>query len=240
LLARFSFDDTPVTAWRDSHGLALIDPPERRELPASCRACPELDRFCATIEIVQSPAFAWRRLGLIEAGGTPTRRGLLFSFFHHGEGLAVAAALEDESYPIAELIFDLANLRAGPRFAGDESPLAGRLGALCQQVYERADHPGYLEMGVPPAYGAGASEVVRSIVEHHTAPPKLLTESLRAGDIERALIEWRSLLRQIVWAPGADWPRWQELKAAAARSIESTESPTQASVTIAGPASAVK
>jgi hypothetical protein len=234
LLARFDFDDTPVLAWRDSHGAALIDPSERRELPPVCRTCPELDRFCGTAEIAQSPAYAWRKLRLIEADGTPTRRGVLFSFFHHGEGLAVAAALEDESYPIAELIFDLANLRAGPRFAGDESPLGGRLGALCQQLYERADFPGYLEMGVPPAYGAGASEVVRAIVEENTARPKLLTESLRAGDIERALIEWRSLLRQIVWAPDADWPRWRELKAAAGRSIETTASPTQGALLPAG------
>ena len=68
--------------------------------------------------------------GLIEPDGAPTRRGILFSFFHNGEGLAVAAALEDEGYPIEDLVFDLGNLRAGPRFAEDESPLGGRLGAL--------------------------------------------------------------------------------------------------------------
>ena len=226
LVARISFADFDVAAWRDSHGARLLDPPQRRALPQPCRGCPELERYCAKIEIGASPAFSWRRLGLVARDGAPTRRGIIFSFFHHGEGLAVAAALEDDSYALDDLIFDLANLRAGPRFAGEDSPLGGRLGALCQRIYERADVPGYLEMGVPLDYGAGASEVVREIVEQGVARTKLLTESLRAGDIERALIEWRSLLRHIVWAADDDWSRWRDLKAAAARYIEQTTSPT--------------
>ena len=40
--------------------------------------------------------YAWRKLGLIEEDGTPTRRGVIFSCFKGGEGLAIAAALEDE------------------------------------------------------------------------------------------------------------------------------------------------
>jgi hypothetical protein len=225
LFARISYAKLPVSACRDAHGALLIDPPERRELPPPCRGCPELERYCANVEIIASSAYLWRQLGLIGTDGTPTRRGTVFSFFHHGEGFAVAAALEDESYPIAEIIFDLANLRAGPRFAGDDSPLGGRLGAVCQRLYERADIPGYLEMGVPLAYGNGAAEVVREIVLHGGERQKLLTEFLRLGDIERALIEWRSLLRQIHWAPDYDWPRWRELKASAAHHIEDTSSP---------------
>ena len=192
-----------------------------------CRACVE-QAWCGSVEIVSTPAFDWRRLGLIEADGTPTRRGILFSFFHHGEGLAIAAALEDADYKIDDLVFDLANLRAGPRFAEDESRYGGRLGALCQRAYDRADLPGYLEMGVPPEYGAGATEVVRAIVEHSIPRHKLLTESLRAGDIERGLIEWRSLLRHIVWAPDYEWERWRELKMKAARFIDTTHSPALA------------
>ena len=226
LVARVAFDQRRVPAWRDALGRALIDPPTRRELPVPCRSCPELAVFCEKVEIVQSPAHSWRQLGLIDPHGHPTRRGILFSFFHHGEGLAVAAALEDESYAIPDLIFDLANLRAGPRFAGDDSPLSGRLGALCQRVYERADLPGYLEMGVPLDYGAGASEAIREMLEHGTPRQKLLTESLRSGDFERGVIEWRSVLRHIVWAPDYDWPRWRELKAAAAQFIDATTSPT--------------
>jgi len=220
-IARQDFSAVPVTAWCDSTGKALLAPPERRELPPACRGCPELAAFCQPVEIAFSPAYAWRQLGLIDAAGVPTQRGILFSFFHHGEGLAIAAALEDESYPIEELVFDLANLRAGPRFAGDDSPYGGRLGALCQRVYDRADLPGYLDMGVPLDYGAGASEVVREIVEQGASRTRLLTESLRQGDIERALIEWRSLLRHITWAPTYGLPRWEALKCAAEKRLDS-------------------
>ena len=115
-------------------------------------------------QITSSPAYAWRTLGLVEADGTPTRRGIIFSILPGGEGLAIAAALEDERYPIDDLVFDLANIRGGPRFAGEDAPMGGRLGILCQRVYERADYPGYLEMGVPAHYGSGASEVIREVV----------------------------------------------------------------------------
>src|SRR5438132_254386 len=147
----------PVNAHIDSAGKALIDPPERENLPDVCRACDQLETD-KTVAIVNSPTYAWRYLGLVERDGTPTRRGMIFSFFHGGEGLAVAVALEDETYPIDELVFDLANIRAGPRFAGEDAPMGGRLGILCQRIYGRADYPGYLTMGVPVEYGAEASD----------------------------------------------------------------------------------
>jgi superfamily II DNA/RNA helicase len=227
LVARIDYSTLPATGLPDSHGAFLRDPPTRESLPAPCRDCPELDRYCRVAPITASPAFAWRRLGLVEPNGTPTERGVIFSFFNNGEGLAIAAALEDPGYPIDSLIFDLANLRAGHRFAEDESPFGGRLGALCQQVYERADHPGYLEMGVPVNYGAGASEVVREIIEHGSSKTKLLTASLRAGDIERALVEWRSLVRHIALAPEHPNPRWTALKAACAKYVETATAPPQ-------------
>jgi hypothetical protein len=43
-------------------------------------------------------------------------RGRIVSFFSQGDGLAIAAALEDETYPLDELVYDLANLDAGFRF----------------------------------------------------------------------------------------------------------------------------
>ena len=116
--------------------------------------------------------------------------------------------------------FDLANIRAGPRFAGEDSPLAGRLGALCQRVYERADHPGYLEMGVPLHYGAGASEVIRDVIAHPSSRYKVTSDSLRYGDVERALMEWRSLLRHIATAPDLEWDRWMTLKSAAQKLLD--------------------
>jgi hypothetical protein len=227
LSVRIDYADVPLNAHIDSGGKALIDPPVRENLPDVCRTCDQLEHD-KTVAIVNSPTYAWRHLGLIEPDGTPTRRGMIFSFFHGGEGLAVAVALEDESYPIDELVFDLANIRAGPRFAGEDAPMGGRLGILCQRVYRRADYPGYLTMGVPVQYGAGASEVVRALVADPRSKHKLTNELLRHGDIERALVEWRSILRHIVLAPGYPLSRWTELKAAAKELIDKTTSPTSA------------
>ena len=224
IYARIHFGDVQVSAHVDSHGAALLDPPEREAIPLICRECDQLEHDRA-VAITNSPAYAWRQLGLVSADGTPTRRGILFSFFHAGEGLAIAAGLEDESYPIDDLVFDLANIRAGPRFAGEDAPLGGRLGIRCQQVYGRADYPGYLEMGVPGQYGSGASEVIRELVSEPAARYRFTNESLRHGDIERALMEWRSLLRHIVGAPALDWERWQSLQKAAAHFIGNTSSP---------------
>src|SRR4029077_18312945 len=222
--ARIDFSEVEVTALVESNGAALLDPPEREALPLVCRQCSELEHDLTTV-ITNSPAYAWRQLGLVANNGTPTRRGLLFSFFHAGEGLAIAAGLEDETYPVDDLVFDLANIRAGPRFAGEDAPLGGRLGILCQQVYGRADYPGYLEMGVPVQYGSGASEVIRELATNSAARYRFTNESLRHGDIERALMEWRSLLRHIVGAPPLDWERWRSLQERAAHLIGNTASP---------------
>jgi len=223
LIVHLDYSPHRIPAYRDEHGRALVSPQFREIPPPCCENCPEA-QWCRSTEITTTPAWHWRRLGLIEPDGRPTRRGIIFSFFHHGEGLAVAAALEDDAYKMDALIFDLANLRAGPRFAEDDSPFGGHLGALCQRTYDRADLPGYLSMGVPVEYGAGAAEVIRAIVEDDTAIPKLQTETLRPGDIERALIEWRSVLRHIILAPDYDWDRWRALKAAATHHAQLTAS----------------
>jgi hypothetical protein len=223
--ARVDFSAIEVTAFVDSHGRALCEPPERKEIPLVCRGCDQLEHD-STVPITPSPAYAWRRLGLVEEDGTPTRRGEVFAMFQGGEGLAIAVALEEERYKIDDLVFDLANIRGGPRFAGEDAVMGGRLGILCQRIYDRADHPGYLEMGVPVHYGSGASEVIREVITNPASRYKLTTESLRSGDIERALMEWRSLLRHIVHAPRLDWDRWMELKAAAQHFIDNTTSPT--------------
>jgi len=224
IYARIDFAGVPVAAVIDSGGVALLDPPEREAIPLVCRHCSELEPDL-TVAITSSLAYAWRQLGLVSEDGTPTRRGILFSFFHAGEGLAIAAGLENENYPIDDLVFDLANIRAGPRFAGEDAPLGGRLGILCQQVYGRADHPGYLEMGVPVQYGSGASEVIRELASDGSARYRFTNDSLRHGDIERALMEWRSLLRHIGSAPALDWERWRSLQKAATHFIGNTSSP---------------
>ena len=76
--------------------------------------CPRLPRASAT-----GVALLWRRLGLIEASGVPTRRGRVAGFFSQGDGLAIAAALEDETYPMEELVYGLANLDASHRFSAE-------------------------------------------------------------------------------------------------------------------------
>ena len=99
--AQFDFSAMPVEAVRDSHGRWLTQPRirtvelgqrKRRFVINGASAFPHAAR-------PGTPVHAWRALGLIEADGTPTRRGIIFSFFQHGEGLAIAAALEDETYP---------------------------------------------------------------------------------------------------------------------------------------------
>ena len=222
---RIDYSNVPIQAHIDSLGKALMNPPERENLPEICRTCDQLEHD-RSVPIVNSPAYAWRSLGLVGPEGRPTTRGIIFSFFHGGEGLAIAAALEDETYPISDLAFDLANVRAGPRFSGEDAPMGGRLGILCQRVYSRADYPGYLTMGVPMQYGAGASEVVRELVADPRSKHKLIGDLLRHGDIERALVEWRSLLRRIVTAPPYPLSRWNELKTAAGELLEKTVSPT--------------
>jgi superfamily II DNA/RNA helicase len=216
LCAQIDFAEVPMAARVDRHGRALHLPSERQNYPACCQGCPQRP-VCEAGDPAMTPALAWRKLGLIAPDGTPSRRGVIVSRFNHGEGLAVAAALEQTAdYAIADLIFDLANLRAGHRFVPEgDSPFGGRLGGLCQRVYARADHPGYLEMGVPPDYGDGAGAVVAEIVRHPSNRHRLLQGSLRAGDLERVLIEWRSLLAHIVSAPADAWDRWQELQTAA-------------------------
>ncbi len=225
LVARVDYSMLTRPAIRDASGRALFGVEERRNYPAPCQICPRLPD-CERGDPAMTPALAWRRLGLIEPDGTPTRRGRVFAFFNHGEGLAIAAALEDERYPIESLLFDLANLRAGHRFAEDagDSRYGGRLAARCQEAYGRAaEFPGYLEMGVPPDYGDGAAAAVTTWLTEPARRHKLLGETLRAGDVERAVTEWRSLLRQIATAPDlVDWPRWRELRAAARGRVSAT------------------
>ncbi len=224
--ARFRFGGMPARGHLDVHGRYLANPELRRSYPQVCQRCASRPE-CEALDLAVSPALAWRQLGLVNELGIPTRRGIIFSFFNQGEGLAVAAALEQTDYPIQDLVFDLADLRAGHRFAMDDTRAGGRLGAVCQNVYQRDDFPGYLELGLPIAFGAGASEVVRDLVEHQIGRHKLVNESIRPGDIERALTEWRSLLRQIFQAPNYDWDRWLRLREAATIYVQATQSPAK-------------
>ena len=53
-----------------------------------------------------------------------------------------------------------------------------------------------------------------------------ITDPLGPGNIDRVIIEWRSLFRQIAHAPDLEWPRWRALQAMAKITLNETESPT--------------
>jgi superfamily II DNA/RNA helicase len=225
IVAHLSLADMVMRVPVDSYGLAFWKPFERDVMPPDCAICP-LVPVCQNLPTNTGVALLWRRLGLIDAAGVPTRRGKVASYFSQGDGLAVAAALEEETYPVSELIYDLANLDASFRFSAEDSRWSGRLAMVCQKTYGLQTIQGYLESGVPPKYGAGAEQVVAGVHKDPTSKHGWVTEILGAGDIDRVIIEWRSTLRQIAHAPELDWPRWRQLQQAAREILHETESPT--------------
>ena len=209
LRVRLRYEDAKVLAWRDARGKILLNPPLRkttRVFDSPFREEQNQDRRnLADLSAVE----AWRELGLIDDQALPTKRGEIFSFFSRGEGLAVAVALEDADYPVEELVYDLANLRAGHRFrslAKSES----RIGLVCRQAFGFKDCPGYLKGGLPLEYGEGATEVLRDRRAFLAE-----SEELKPGDVERVGVEWKSLLALIAGGPVLEDERWSELQAQA-------------------------
>lgn len=225
IVAQVSIADLTLRVPVDSHGVALWKPVERDVLHADCARC-SLIPVCRELPTATGTALLWRRLGLVDPAGAPTLRGQVVSFFSQGDGLAIAAALEDSRYPLDEMIYDLANLDAGFRFCGEENRWGGRLAIACHQIFGQQSISGYLENGVPPKYGAGAEQVVAAVHKNPLSKHAWITDLLGAGDIDRIIIEWRSLLRQIAHAPDLEWPRWRELQTMAKTILNETESPT--------------
>lgn len=225
ILAEVSLAELTKRVPVDAHGVALWRPVERDVLPDDCATC-SLVPVCGQLSAATGTALLWRRLGLVDAAGAPTLRGRVVSFFSQGDGLAITVALEDARYPMDELIYDLANLDAGFRFCGEENRWAGRLAIACHQRFGLQSIPGYLENGVPPKYGSGAEQVVAGVHKNPNAKHAWVTEFLGAGDVDRVIIEWRSLLRQIAHAPDLEWERWRALQKLAKEILRETESPT--------------
>ena len=213
----------------DRHGVALWRPKEREVLSAVCARC-EWTEVCRGLSAAPGTALTWRRLGLVDTQGNPTRRGRVVSFFSGGDGLAIAAALEDTTYPLEELVYDLANLDAGFRFCADGDRHGGQLAFACRKAYGPASIDGYLETGLPLKYGTGAETVVRRIHDDPASKVRFISEVLGAGDIDRMIIEWRSLLRQIAHAAPLEWPRWTELQALSKALLHEVHSPTETSL----------
>ena len=226
IVAWFSLEEQTRRVPIDRHGVALWKPVQREVLATDC-ACCELVSTCRKLPRAHGVVHHWRRFGLIEPHGAPTQRGVIVSFFTGGDGLALAAAMEDDQYPIEELVYDLANLRGGFRFHGDEDRYEGRLAWACRQIYGAHSMLGYLERGVPPEYGFGANEVVADIHHNPALKQRWIQEVAEEGDIDRVFIEWRSLLRRIAHAPALpDHLRWTSLKERAGQILDETESPT--------------
>jgi superfamily II DNA/RNA helicase len=216
VFACFDLAQVEVMAYEDSHGKLLFAPQERsivvkHETGVHAPETATTDREPRP----GSPIHAWRTLGLIDADGVPTRRGEIFSFFQHGEGLAVVAALEDESYPPDDLVHHMANLRSGSKF---DLPLdcgSERLAAVCRGTYGFINHHGYLENGLPVDYGEGAAELLDAMLHPERPGAVDLKAGIAEGDISRAYVEWLSILRHISHAPDHPWKRWMALKDAA-------------------------
>jgi hypothetical protein len=177
-----------------------------------CFPCPHRAE-CLELDPKPALLWLWNRLGLLDKQLQLTRRGRLMAHFSGAEGLGVVAGLEDEKYPLTDLIEDIANLAAGERFSGNEPRWGGRLAFACQKAFRRFQSEGFLADGVPVNYGAGGAEIVRALRTKKYVPMQGLEEQVHRGDIDRLLIEWKSLLRQVAGAKADNtWPRWTEFQ----------------------------
>ena len=193
LFAQWDLGEREADVLVDLQGSRLWNPPARTQ---SVERKATLSSEGGTREAAPgTAAYAWRKLGLIDEKGIPTRRGQVFSAFNGGEGLAIAAALEDSHYALDEMIWHLANLRGGYRF---EEATGGSevLASACRSCFGPVSYEGYLELGLPIGYGHGAAEVLQA----HLEGKDLRSSNLNhwgKGDVERILSEWLSLLRHI-------------------------------------------
>jgi len=214
LMVRLDYGRANVRVIPDAEDHPLINPPTRTVERADVRLSDVLGGGQARGGRVGR---LWLRLGLIDRAGRVTRRGEIASRFQHGEGLAVAAALEDPGYPAEALAWDLAELRAGER-VGATARATSRLAACSRLSYRSLTAQGYLREGLPESFGEGAAEALRQFALHGKIPSAPEDgQGPGRGDLERAVLEWRSTLRLILDGRDHPWERWQELRQAAAK-----------------------
>lgn len=212
LHVRLDYGDANVRVTPDADDNPLINPRVRDVEREDIRLADVLGHGARA---ASRPGRLWLRLGLIRDDGSVTLRGRVAARFQHGEGLAVAAALEDAGYDTESLAWDLAELRAGDRLAA-LARSSSRLAADCRLAYRSVTIEGYLREGLPESFGEGTAEILKGYALHGKAPAE--TEGVAGqGDLERALLEWKSTLRLVAGAPDLGWERWTSLRDSAGR-----------------------
>lgn len=189
-----------------------------------CRTCPQRPT-CLTLSPDPTLIWHWKQLGLISRKIKPTPRGTIASYFYGPEGLAIAAALDNPEHRLDDLVFDLADLFAAGRFCGSEPRWIGRLADSCRKAYGRLSIDGWLIWGVPIHYGFGGTDVLLQVLNRAKRKSQLTGETAGVGDIDRLVIEWWSLLRQISHAPEDGPERWPLLQAEARAWLEHRDRP---------------
>ena len=111
-------------------------------------------------------------------------------------------------------------MRGGPRFTEFADGPSLRLAAASRDLYGHVDYEGYLQAGLCPGFGEGTWEALEIFRVGGMRALEKETDSIRRGDIERASLEWRSLLRHILHAADPNAPRWSEFQKAAAKTLE--------------------
>jgi superfamily II DNA/RNA helicase len=209
---KLDYSRASVRVWPDADNHPLINPPRRSVAKQDINLREVLGG--GTMHTARAGRL-WKKLGLIDTAGRPTDRGHIASLFQHGEGLAVAAALEDQAYDAHALAWDLAELRAGERVAS-AGRNSSRLGACCRLTYKSLTAEGYLREGLPAGFGEGCAEALKGFALHGKIPPVDADgQGPGQGDLERAVLEWRSTLQLIAHGPAHPSLRWQQLRAAA-------------------------
>jgi hypothetical protein len=132
----------------------------------------------------------------------------------------IAAALEDPSDPVEDLVCHLANLRGGARFIDFADGPSLRLSAAAREIYGHVDHEGYLAGGLCPGFGEGTCEALLAYRSGGMRGIEKESDAIRRGDLERANLEWRSLLRHILHAADPVCKRWGDLQSAASQALE--------------------
>lgn len=218
LAARLDLQKIPVEAIKVGD-FALIDPPTRR-VAVQNQTSYLLRDGSPWNPPPGSAAYWWRKLGLIEEDGRPSPRGRVVSRFQGGEGLMIAAALEDATYPVEDLVNHLANIRGGYRFHEFADGESQRLAMAARAQFGHVDVEGYLEAGLCPGFGEGTWEAMEL---YRSGGLRALGEDkgdISRGDLERASLEWKSLLRHVVHASDPGIERWGRFRECALKLLE--------------------